>query len=509
MPGIRFPSCLTCVVAAVLLSAAAAPRVVAQQPKPLCSQRFKAKDADFLLEVTLGVHSMKPPGYKADEPGMRGDLIEVRKTPADDPKQPAVVLWRNFYRHETLTPEVRRWSAALGPTPSPNEVCLAFSSGRAVHVFRVSLTGKPRPLPVLPEGFEKIKEFRILSAEESRQHYAKLFQELGLLGVSDEAWQAALRQFADYQIRALKLGLEGRNVVLTTSDPKDQSLRFELDWDKRHWRFVSARDMKNAEAAVAVPQPPERPAEVEGVLWLRGALRDASELAAGKQVIVARPKAPLTGVVVYVPEITAADVFLPDDRLKKLAQDLNGRPVKITGEIRRIITVSPWFGDEKYGQYIPAPKGKPVWLPTALAEELPVIRHVVWAKTIEPVGPKPQPLLGEPASKPGKPGDEQFLTFQRLPRSADVTSVKLHSYPNAHSQDVKHLTVGNFPAVLDGLKAIKGDDEGIRLEARAGWYDCEFATSEGEFHMRLYLGGRAILQAPDGRRGWVEFGHPK
>jgi hypothetical protein len=243
---------------------------------------------------------------------------------------------------------------------------------------------------------------------------------------------------------------------------------------------------------------------------LRGPLRDASELAAGKQVIVARPKAPLTGVVVYVPEIAAADVFLPDDRLKKLAHDLNGRSVKITGDIRRIVIVpGAWYGDDKHGKDIPALNGKSIWMPIYLGEELPTIRHVVWAKDIEPIGPKPQPLLGEPSSKPNKPGDERFFTFQRLPRSADVTSVKLHSYPNADLPDVKRLTVGNFPALLDGLKAVKADDEGIRLGGRAGWYDCEFATSEGEFYMRLYLGGRALLATPDRRAGWVEFEHPK
>jgi hypothetical protein len=199
------------------------------------------------------------------------------------------------------------------------------------------------------------------------------------------------------------------------------------------------------------------------------------------------------------------DVYLANDRVKKLAKELTGRRVTITGEHRQVVVVTKWFGD-KDGHDVPAPKGKSIWIPANEFEPMPTRQWLIWATDLKPLDPKLEPILGEPAMNIR---GQVFSTFKRLPRSTDVVSVRVSNHAAADTAELKRLTVGNFPALLDGLKALEPNWEGDNIFACAGWSSCRFETSEGEFNMVLYLGGRGMLATPDGRRGWVEFVHPK
>lgn len=279
----------------------------------------------------------------------------------------------------------------------------------------------------------------------------------------------------------------------------------KIEWttDLEESATVIVESLNLAEQRKAKPEPPAKPNEMTGTLWCPESLVPTPELAAEKQVVVGHPRMPLTGVTVY--DGIAVDVYLPTDRVKKLAKELNGQRMTITGEQRRVVVISKWFGD-KDGTDVPAPKGKSIWVPAGDTQELPTLRQVIWATGLKPLGPKTEPFLGEPSVETR---GQKFFTFKRLPKSNDVSVVKVMCNHPARPSGPKPLTVGNFPALLDGLKPIKADDEATALEARAGWCSCRFETSEGEFRLELYLGGRGILQTSDGRRGWVEFAHPK
>jgi hypothetical protein len=260
-------------------------------------------------------------------------------------------------------------------------------------------------------------------------------------------------------------------------------------------------------AASEQPQskPQTEPSKVEGVLWCLDPIFPTPEFDAGKPVIVAEYSAMLTGVRLYFDEFGNCDVYLSDERLKQRAQELNGQRVTVTGEIRLVVVVSKWFGDDQYGKEVAGPHGKKIWVPSSRAE-LPRRRPVIWATDLKPLGPRREPLLGDPTVLRDR---SKTYTFKRLPRSTEVTSVKLESSSNARLPDLKLLTVANFPALLDGMKPIPPDDESVRLGGRAAWYYCKFETSEGEFLMQLYLGGYGYIVTPDARVGWIQFEHPK
>ena len=69
--------------------------------------------------------------------------------------------------------------------------------------------------------------------------------------------------------------------------------------------------------------------------------------------------------------------------------------------------------------------------------------------------------------------------------------------------------VANLTSPGDKVLIISAGKFGERWEGLAKAYNCQFETAEGRFSLSMYLGGRAILTAPDGARGFVMFEHPK
>ena len=54
----------------------------------------------------------------------------------------------------------------------------------------------------------------------------------------------------------------------------------------------------------------------------------------------------------------------------------------------------------------------------------------------------------------GLTGGKKLSTFKRLPRAADATLLRINCYGSPPTVD---LTAGNFPTVLDSMKAVKAD----------------------------------------------------
>lgn len=269
-------------------------------------------------------------------------------------------------------------------------------------------------------------------------------------------------------------------------------------------RLEAAGPAKKKEA-----EPAKEPIGYEGILWCWDEMYPGPELDAKVPVAIGRPRSPLTGFtlasVLASRNVFTSDVYLPSERLKKRAKELSGQRVTVSGELKRLIVMNEWYGDEKSGADVPSPlpagKGRSIWMPSSLIDELPHIRHVLWATDVQPLAPATAPLTGQPSYKEGF---ETFYTYLRLPKSMDVVSFKLQASTNASLPGLKPITLANFPAILDSMKAIKGEREETPYH-RAGWYDCQFETAEGAFKLWLYLGGRGILISPNGRRGWVDF----
>ena len=59
------------------------------------------------------------------------------------------------------------------------------------------------------------------------------------------------------------------------------------------------------------------------------------------------------------------------------------------------------------------------------------------------------------------------------------------------------------------MKAVKADDPKHRKVALSDWSYAQFETPEGRFQVTFYLGGLALLTAPDGSVGRVTFDFPK
>lgn len=141
---------------------------------------------------------------------------------------------------------------------------------------------------------------------------------------------------------------------------------------------------------------------------------------------------------------------------------------------------------------------------------------IVEVPGLKPVGAKPEPWTGAPVIEgDGLTGGKKLSTFKRLPKAADATVLRINCYG---FKPVVDLTAANFPAVLDSMKAVSADDpkgkqEGGDTEKKrinlAHWSYAQFETSEGRFQVEFYLGGLALLTAPDGSVGWVTFDSPK
>lgn len=249
-------------------------------------------------------------------------------------------------------------------------------------------------------------------------------------------------------------------------------------------------------------EPRAKSVELQGVLNV-GAPSGPNLGAAGK-FVVADPKLALTGVTVAVDKIGAVNIDLPDDRLKALAKELNGRMVAVTGELRRITVIPPAYRAAISGIELQDEKGRTIWLPQG--GEMPAERLILRATSLKAVGPKPAPMAGEPSIKNPFGGKERLSTFKRLPRAADVTALRVAPGPNSTEQ---RLSAATFPALLDSFAPVKADDPKYKTWHYADWYHVEFETSEGRHMATLYLGGAGLLSAPDGSLGLVTFTHPK
>jgi hypothetical protein len=112
-----------------------------------------------------------------------------------------------------------------------------------------------------------------------------------------------------------------------------------------------------------------------------------------------------------------------------------------------------------------------------------------------------KPWAGEPKAEWL---NKKLLTFQRLPKANEVTSLQI-SGPINYTK--ARLTAASFPALLDSMKPVRADDKEFRWHL-APWHWMQFETSEGRFEAELFLGGLAFLKAPDGTTGLVTFVHP-
>lgn len=268
------------------------------------------------------------------------------------------------------------------------------------------------------------------------------------------------------------------------------------------WAFV-------AEGTGAKPaaEPAAKEIEFRGRLRVGDPPRPAPDLGSDKRVVLDNVKAPLTGVTFDVEGHGAVEVYLPDDRLTALAKELNGRRVLLTGEMRQVTVVARRsYRAAGSGLEVRGEDGKWVWVP--LGGELPVVRRYVRATGVKPLDAKLEPWTGEPSVKsPFGNGEGRIFTFKRLPKAKDVTAVRLT--PDGNPNQAKPLTAANFPALLDGMMPIDADHPDHKLWANAPWYKGEFETPEGRFRVTFYLGGPAVVQAPDGTRGFAKFEHPK
>jgi uncharacterized protein (TIGR03067 family) len=262
-------------------------------------------------------------------------------------------------------------------------------------------------------------------------------------------------------------------------------------------------DKKEGGTTKAAKPPRAKSVELQGVLKV-GAPPPVPNLGAAARFVVADPKVALTGVTVVIDMIGSVDIELPDDRLKALAKELNGRMVAVTGELRRIAVIPPSYRAAISGIELQDDRGRTIWVP--LGGDMPGERLILRATSLKAAGPKPAPMSGEPSIKNPFGGKERLSTFKRLPRAADVTAMRIAPRPNRTKQ---RLTAANFPALLDSLAPVKADDPKYKTWHYADWYHVEFETSEGRYMATLYLGGLGLLSAPDGSLGLVTFNHPK
>jgi hypothetical protein len=121
-------------------------------------------------------------------------------------------------------------------------------------------------------------------------------------------------------------------------------------------------------------------------------------------------------------------------------------------------------------------------------------------------GPKPKPWAGEPVASVKWVNGGKLSTFNRLPKADAVTALRCTGEFN---QTQLRLTAATFPGVLNSMRPVKADDPKYREWSFADWCAADFETSEGRFQVNFYLGGLALLHAPDGSVGLVIFEYPK
>lgn len=247
-----------------------------------------------------------------------------------------------------------------------------------------------------------------------------------------------------------------------------------------------------------------------GVLVCRETFGPVTELNKDQKIVFADDRYSITGTSLRVEVVPAVDVFFPDELLRKQARELNGQRVEIACEGRRLVVVPESFGDLDSGVELAVGKGKSLWVPDTDNVRMPATRVILVAASMKLVGPRRKEIMGEPVSNIVF-GDGKYPvhTITRLPRAAEVTTLRIVRDSSDDYKDLKPLTVINFPALLDGMTPIASNDEDYRLSAKSPWYEVSFETLDGAFRLRLYLGGLAALTAPDGRLGYAKFDHPK
>jgi uncharacterized protein (TIGR03067 family) len=254
----------------------------------------------------------------------------------------------------------------------------------------------------------------------------------------------------------------------------------------------------------------EKHVTVRGILRVGEAPARALDLA--NSYVVADSRVPLTGVRIALLDpqsplearARGIDVYLPDETLHATAQQLNGRPVVLTGQWRTMTVIPPSYRDAPDGVELRSAQGHTVWVPTG--GDLPVRRHLIVATELRAPDGSYEPWTGEPATPNWFLSGAVLQTFRRQPKARDV--IYLHLTPEGNLQ-LPPLHAANFPALLDALVPIRANDPAYRLWAFAPWYRAEFETAEGRFGLVLYLGGLGVLFAPDGTHGLVQFEHPK
>lgn len=127
-------------------------------------------------------------------------------------------------------------------------------------------------------------------------------------------------------------------------------------------------------------------------------------------------------------------------------------------------------------------------------------------KNLKPAQKRAKSWTGEPSIKSFFGGGGKLCTFKYLPKSSDVVGVEIHPSINKTKTP---LTLANIAGMIDGMTPVKANDPKIRHWHYAPWHECEIETQFGEFRMTTYLGGLALIRAPDGSIGLVRFEHPK
>nr|WP_232423650.1 hypothetical protein [Leptospira weilii] len=93
-----------------------------------------------------------------------------------------------------------------------------------------------------------------------------------------------------------------------------------------------------------------------------------------------------------------------------------------------------------------------------------------------------------------------FIFIEKLPRSNEIITFRMRSL-STNAGSVLNQT--KFLTLLDKAERIRPDDKMLMRWHYSSWYDIEFATSSGNYQLRLYLGGLGHMTLPNGKRGAV------
>jgi hypothetical protein len=100
-----------------------------------------------------------------------------------------------------------------------------------------------------------------------------------------------------------------------------------------------------------------------------------------------------------------------------------------------------------------------------------------------------------------------LIMLKGIPASSEVSDVTVTPGINADRENP--LTPEELGSLLDTATPVSPTDERIRAFHYAPWYEVSFVGPEGEYRMRLFLGGLGFLQLPDGNVGVFSFLHPE